>query len=43
MFLSFVMYGNKIYVSDKMSNLVIFDEEIGEVFSCVDDIVIYIY
>ncbi len=41
--LSLATYGNKIYASDKMSNLAILDEETGEVLQRVDDIAIYIH
>ncbi len=41
--LSLATYGDKIYASDKMSNLVVLDEETGEVVQRVDDIAIYIH
>jgi hypothetical protein len=41
--LSLVTYGNRIYASDKMSNLAILDEDTGEVLQRVDDIAIYIH
>ena len=41
--LSLASYGNKIYASDKMSNLAILDEETGEVLDRVDNIAIYIH
>jgi hypothetical protein len=41
--LSLAVYGNRIYASDKMSNLAILDENTGEVLQRVDDIAIYIH
>jgi peptidylamidoglycolate lyase len=41
--LSIATYGNRIYASDKMSSLVILDEESGDVLGRVDDIAIYIH
>ena len=41
--LSLATYGDKIYASDKMSNLAVLDEETGEVVKRVDDIAIYIH
>lgn len=41
--LSLATYGDKIYASDKMSNLAILDEDSGEVLSRVEDIAIYIH
>ena len=41
--LSLATYGNRIYASDKMSNLVILDEEDGRVLERIDDIAIYIH
>lgn len=41
--LSLATYGDKIYASDKMSNLVILDEESGDVLQRVDDLAIYIH
>ena len=41
--LSLAVYGNRIYASDKMSNLAILDEDTGEVRQRVDDIAIYIH
>ncbi|MFT7654081.1 MAG: hypothetical protein ACI9UU_003198, partial [Candidatus Azotimanducaceae bacterium] len=41
--LSLATYGNKIYASDKMSNLAVLDEETGEVIQRVDNIAIYIH
>lgn len=41
--LSLATYGNKIYASDKMSNLAILDEETGDVLNRVDDLAIYIH
>ena len=41
--LSIVTYGNKVFASDKMSNLAILDEDTGEVIKRVDDIAIYIH
>lgn len=40
--LSIATYGDKIYSSDKMSNLLVLNED-GEVLSRVDDIAIYIH
>jgi len=40
--LSIATYGDRIYASDKMSNLVVMDES-GEIISRVDDIAIYIH
>ncbi len=41
--LSIVTYGNRIYASDRMSNLAILDEDSGEVLRRVDGIAIYIH
>ena len=41
--LSLATYGNRIYASDKMSNLAILDEDSGRVLSRVDNIAIYIH
>ncbi len=41
--LSIATYGNKVFASDKMSNLAILDEDTGEVIKRVDDIAIYIH
>ena len=41
--LSIATYGNRIYASDKMSNLAILDEDTGEVLQRVDNIAIYIH
>jgi len=41
--LSLATYGDRIYASDKMSNLAVLDEETGEVLQRVDDIAIYIH
>ncbi len=41
--LSITTYGDRIYASDRMSNLAILDEENGEVLERVDDIAIYIH
>ncbi len=41
--LSLATYGNRIYASDRMSNLAILDEDTGEVLQRVDDIAIYIH
>ncbi|MGI9328617.1 MAG: hypothetical protein ACR2PZ_25605 [Pseudomonadales bacterium] len=41
--LSIATYGNRIYASDKMSNLVILEEGSGKVLQRVDDIAIYIH
>lgn len=41
--LSLATYGNRIYASDRMSNLAVLDEDTGEVLSRVDDIAIYIH
>jgi hypothetical protein len=41
--LSIATYGDKIYASDKMSNLAILDEDTGEILKRVDDIAIYIH
>lgn len=41
--LSIATYGNRVYASDKMSNLAILDEESGEVLERVDDLAIYIH
>ena len=41
--LSLATYGDRIYASDKMSNLAILDENTGEVLDRVDDIAIYIH
>lgn len=41
--LSLATYDDKIYASDKMSNLVVLDENTGEVVRRVDDIAIYIH
>jgi hypothetical protein len=41
--LSIACYGNRLYASDKMSNLAILDEDSGEVLRRVDDIAIYIH
>ena len=41
--LSLATYGNRVYASDKMSNLAILDEDSGRVISRVDDIAIYIH
>lgn len=41
--LSIATYGNRVYASDKMSNLAILDEDSGEVLQRVDDIAIYIH
>jgi hypothetical protein len=41
--LSLATYGDKIYASEKMSNLAILDEETGEVLKSVENIAIYIH
>ncbi len=41
--LSIATYGNRIYASDKMSNLAILEEGSGKVLQRVDDIAIYIH
>ncbi len=41
--LSIATYGNRIYASDKMSNLAVLDEDTGEVLERVDGIAIYIH
>ncbi len=41
--LSLATYGNRIYASDKMSNLAILDEDTGEVIQSVENIAIYIH
>jgi DNA-binding beta-propeller fold protein YncE len=41
--LSIATYGNRVYASDKMSNLAILDEDSGEVVQRVDNIAIYIH
>ena len=41
--LSLASYGSHIYASDKMSNLVVLDENTGEIVRQVDDIAIYIH
>lgn len=41
--LSLATYGNRIYASDRMSNLAVLDEETGEVLQRVDNIAIYIH
>jgi hypothetical protein len=41
--LSIACYGERVYASDKMSNLAILDEESGDVLERVDDIAIYIH
>ncbi len=41
--LSIATYGDRIYASDKMSNLVILEEGTGKVLERVDDIAIYIH
>lgn len=41
--LSIATYGNRIYASDKMSNLAILDEDSGDVLQRVDNIAIYIH
>ncbi len=41
--LSIATYGKRIYASDKMSNLVILDEDSGDVLQRVDNIAIYIH
>ena len=41
--LSLATYGNRIYASDKMSNLVVLDEETGDVLRRVENIAIYIH
>ena len=41
--LSLATYGNRIYASDRMSNLAILDEDTGEVLQRVDNIAIYIH
>jgi len=41
--LSLATYGNKIYASDKMSNLAILDEDTGAVVDRVESIAIYIH
>lgn len=41
--LSIATYGNRIYASDKMSNLAILDEDSGEVLDRVENIAIYIH
>lgn len=41
--LSLATYGNRIYASDKMSNLAILDEDTGEVLERVENIAIYIH
>ena len=41
--LSLATYGNRIYASDKMSNLAILDEDTGAVLERVENIAIYIH
>ena len=41
--LSRVAYGNRIYASDRMSNLAVLDEDTGEVVQRVENIAIYIH
>ena len=41
--LSIAAYGNRIYASDKMSNLAVLDEDTGEVLERVENIAIYIH
>ena len=41
--LSLATYGNRIYASDKMSNLAVLDEDTGEVLRRVENIAIYIH
>ena len=41
--LSVAVYGDKVYASDKMSNLAILDDQTGEVLQRVDNIAIYIH
>lgn len=41
--LSIAVYGNRIYASDRMSNLAILDEDTGAVLERVDNIAIYIH
>ncbi len=41
--LSLAAYGNRIYASDKMSNLAVLDEDTGEVLRRVENIAIYIH
>ncbi len=41
--LSLATYGRRIYASDKMSNLVVLDEDTGEVLERVENIAIYIH
>ncbi len=41
--LSLATYGNRIYASDKMSNLAVLDEDTGEVIERVENIAIYIH
>ncbi len=41
--LSLATYGNRIYASDKMSNLAVLDEDTGEVLERVENIAIYIH
>lgn len=41
--LSIAVYGDRVYASDKMSNLAILDAASGEVVERVDDIAIYIH
>lgn len=41
--LSIATYGNRIYASDRMSNLAILDEDSGEVLERIENIAIYIH
>ena len=41
--LSLAVYGNRVYASDRMSNLAILDEDTGEVLQRVENIAIYIH
>lgn len=41
--LSLATYGNRIYASDRMSNLAILDEDTGAVLERIDDLAIYIH
>ncbi len=41
--LSIACYGNRIYASDKMSDLAVLDEDTGEIVERVDKIAIYIH
>jgi len=41
--LSLATYGNRIYASDRMSNLAVLDEDTGAVLERVENIAIYIH